>query len=107
MAKNIIIPLGGLGNRFHEAFYNLPKPLVKVYGKSIIEWVIDRIDTSNVKHIIIPYHKKLLNYNFESYLKRTYPTHDFFSTVYVKILKEQQKQYIKYYLNIKNNIKNI
>lgn len=78
MTKNIIIPLGGLGNRFHEAYYDSPKPLVKVYGKSIIEWVIDSIDITNVNHIIIPYHKILLNYNFESYLKKTYPNHNFF-----------------------------
>lgn len=110
MAKNIIIPLGGLGNRFQEAFYNLPKPLVKVYGKSIIEWVIDSIDTENINHIIIPYHKKLLNYNFESYLKKTYPAHNFFfycicqntkgaaETIYHVLLEYQKhhKQFLKY-----------
>ena len=110
MTKNIIIPLGGLGNRFHEAYYNLPKPLVKVYGKSIIEWVIDSIDINNINHIIIPYHKKLLNYNFESYLKKTYPNHNFFlycinqntkgaaETIYHVLLEYQNyyKDFLKY-----------
>ena len=110
MTKNIIIPLGGLGNRFHEAYYNLPKPLVKVYGKSIIEWVLDSINITDINHIIIPYHKKLLNYNFESTLKKKYPTHNFFfyciyqntkgaaETIYHVLIEYQKyyKEFLKY-----------
>ena len=78
MLRNIIIPLGGLGNRFQEAHYTFPKPLIKVYGKPIIEWVIDSINLEDINHIIIPYHRNLFNYNFESILKKKYPNINFF-----------------------------
>lgn len=78
MSKNIIIPLGGLGNRFQEAHYTFPKPLIKVYGKPIIEWVIDSINLEDINHLIIPYHRNLFDYNFESSLKKKYPNINFF-----------------------------
>jgi bifunctional N-acetylglucosamine-1-phosphate-uridyltransferase/glucosamine-1-phosphate-acetyltransferase GlmU-like protein len=37
----IIIPMSGLGKRFIEAGYNVPKPLITVDGKYIIEHVIN------------------------------------------------------------------
>jgi NDP-sugar pyrophosphorylase family protein len=33
---NIIIPLGGKGDRFKKASYNLPKPLIKIFDKEMI-----------------------------------------------------------------------
>ena len=37
----IIIPMSGFGERFRKAGYNVPKPLIKVDEKTIIEHVID------------------------------------------------------------------
>ena len=37
---HIIIPMSGMGNRFIEAGYTKPKPLIEIDGKSIIEHVI-------------------------------------------------------------------
>ena len=74
---NIVIPLGGLGKRFFDANYNSPKPLIKVLGKSIINWVIDCIPLNNLNHIIIPYNKILSNYNFEKKLTNEYPNINF------------------------------
>lgn len=37
----IVIPMSGLGNRFIQAGYEDPKPLIKVDGKSIIEYVTE------------------------------------------------------------------
>jgi NDP-sugar pyrophosphorylase family protein len=37
----IVIPLSGEGRRFLNAGYLDPKPLIKVHGKSIIEYVVD------------------------------------------------------------------
>ena len=33
---NIIIPLGGKGERFKNEGYKLPKPLIKIFDKEII-----------------------------------------------------------------------
>jgi NDP-sugar pyrophosphorylase family protein len=37
----IIIPMSGLGKRFQDAGYKDIKPLIKVHGKPIIEWVVE------------------------------------------------------------------
>ena len=37
----IVIPMTGLGKRFVEAGYKDLKPLIKVHGKPIIEWVVE------------------------------------------------------------------
>jgi NDP-sugar pyrophosphorylase family protein len=37
----IIIPMSGLGKRFQDAGYKEIKPLIKVNGKPIIEWVVN------------------------------------------------------------------
>lgn len=38
---HIIIPMSGIGNRFIEAGYSVPKPLIVIDGKPIIEHVCD------------------------------------------------------------------
>lgn len=37
----IIIPMSGLGSRFASAGYQDIKPLIKVHGKPIIQWVVE------------------------------------------------------------------
>ena len=36
---HIVIPMSGMGNRFVRKGYNVPKPLINVDGKPIIEHV--------------------------------------------------------------------
>lgn len=40
---NIVIPMAGRGSRFADAGYNLPKPLINVNGKPMIELVIHNL----------------------------------------------------------------
>lgn len=40
---NIVIPMAGRGSRFAEAGYIEPKPLIPVFGKPMIELVIDNL----------------------------------------------------------------
>lgn len=41
---NIVIPMAGLGSRFLDSGITIPKPLIKVNGKSLIEHSIETID---------------------------------------------------------------
>lgn len=100
---NIIIPLGGLGKRFNDANYTFPKPLIKVLGKCIINWVIDCIPLENVETILIPYNKILSNYNFESKLKKEYPTIHF---NFYKLEKETRGATETVLLSIDHYVKN-
>lgn len=40
---NIVVPMAGRGSRFANAGYKLPKPLVDVSGRPMIEWVVKNI----------------------------------------------------------------
>jgi beta-phosphoglucomutase-like phosphatase (HAD superfamily)/choline kinase len=70
---NIIIPLCGIGKRFYDAGYELPKPLIDVMGKKMIARVLDSIDLSLDDSIFIIYHTSLEEYGFSTYIKTQYP----------------------------------
>ena len=70
---NVIIPLGGLGKRFAEEGFIQPKPLVKVLGRSIIDWVLRNLDLSDEDMLYLIYHKSLEKVNFESVLRNEFP----------------------------------
>lgn len=73
MKMNIVIPMAGLGSRFANAGYNLPKPLIDVDGTPMIERVLNNIDIFNASYILViqdsQYYENLIF--FES-LKKKY-----------------------------------
>ena len=69
---NIIIPLGGLGQRFITENYNRPKPLINVLGKTMIEHVIDNLVLDENDNMLLVYNEFLENYNFSSIIKNKY-----------------------------------
>jgi len=70
---NIIIPIGGVGQRFKDEGYDMPKPLVNVLGKPMIYKVIENINISPEDNIHIVYHNHLKEYNFETLIKFYFP----------------------------------
>jgi NDP-sugar pyrophosphorylase family protein len=40
---NILIPMAGLGSRFADKGYSLPKPLIKFLGKPMIQHVVESL----------------------------------------------------------------
>lgn len=49
----LVIPMAGQGKRFREEGYDLPKPLIDVNGKTMIERVVRNLGLSESKHIFI------------------------------------------------------
>jgi NDP-sugar pyrophosphorylase family protein len=43
MKPNVVIPMAGLGSRFTESGYTLPKPLIRIFGKPMIQLVVDSL----------------------------------------------------------------
>lgn len=43
MKPNVVIPMAGLGSRFTESGYTLPKPLIRIFGKPMIKLVVDSL----------------------------------------------------------------
>jgi len=40
---NIVIPMAGRGSRFADAGYKMPKPLIAIHGRPMIEWVVENL----------------------------------------------------------------
>jgi NDP-sugar pyrophosphorylase family protein len=68
----IIIPMSGLGKRFQEAGYTDIKPLIKVHGRPIIEWVCSMFPGDN-EFVFICRDEHLANTPLESELRRIKP----------------------------------
>ena len=49
---NIVVPMAGLGSRFANAGYSVPKPLIDVRGRAMIELVIDNLTPSQPHRFI-------------------------------------------------------
>lgn len=69
---HIIVPMSGIGNRFIEAGYPMPKPLIEVEGKPIIEHVVHLFPNES-KFTFICNSKHLNETNMRAILKRICP----------------------------------
>jgi capsule biosynthesis phosphatase len=70
---NIVIPIGGIGQRFKDEGYLMPKPLINVLGKPMIYRVIDNLNLNEDDNIYIIYNNQLKEYNFEDLIKFYFP----------------------------------
>ena len=70
---NIIIPIGGVGQRFKDEGYDLPKPLISALGKPMIYQVINSLNLTNNDVIYVVYHNHLKEFNFETLIKFYFP----------------------------------
>lgn len=73
----VLIPLGGIGERFKLNGYTKPKAFIKLFGKQILYYLIDNLNLSNVDFVCIPYNFEYSRYNFEDVLKHDYPNINF------------------------------
>ena len=72
---NIIIPLGGKGERFAKEGYTKPKALIDVFEKTMIETVIDNLNIQKDDKLFIIYNPYLdeNDFEFSKYIKLKYP----------------------------------
>lgn len=105
MKVNIIIPIGGIGERFKKEGYLFPKPLIKILGKEVIFWLIDNLNHELIDSIIIPYNNELLQYNFEDQLRKKYPKLQFLFFILEKQTEGAAETLLKQieYLEYNNN----
>lgn len=69
----VIIPMAGTGNRFVEAGYKDPKPLIEVNGKRIIQYICEMFDLENDDIIFVCNDYHLKHTNMRSILKSIVP----------------------------------
>lgn len=71
---NIVIPMAGRGNRFAQAGYERPKPLIDVFGHPMIEYVTRNITPKcDHKFIYICQEEHLVKYGLADELNRMSP----------------------------------
>ena len=67
----VIIPLAGKGTRLRPHTHLVPKPLIKVAGRPVMDWVMDRLEGLDVEELIfITGH---LKDQVEAYARKRYP----------------------------------
>ena len=79
---NIIIPLGGKGERFAKEGYSQPKPIIKILHKEMIFYVLDNLELQSDDKIFIIYFSDLDRYNFKDIISAKYPDIHFIPLYY-------------------------
>lgn len=72
LKPTILIPMAGLGSRFADKGYALPKPLIDVNGKPMIERVVESLNIAG-NYVFIVQEKHLNTYGLESMLNKIAP----------------------------------
>ena len=73
----ILIPLGGIGERFKNDGYTLPKALISVNNKPIIFHLLDNLYfkyINNIEFVYIPYNNEYVKHELENILIERYPS---------------------------------
>ena len=71
---NIVIPMAGRGSRFAKEGYALPKPLIDVHGRPMIEYVTKNITPKQAhRFIYLCLQEHLDKYDLENMLKKISP----------------------------------
>lgn len=71
---NIVIPMAGRGSRFANAGYELPKPLIEIHGRPMIEYVVKNIQPmEECRFIFICLQEHLEKYNLQDKLEKIAP----------------------------------
>ena len=70
----IVIPMSGFGKRFKKAGYTIPKPLIKIDGKPIIQHIVEMFPgESNFTFICNKEHLNLIKYRMKETLNKIAP----------------------------------
>ena len=82
---NVIIPIGGKGERFKNKGHIVPKPLIEVFEKEMILHVLDNLTLEKEDRVFIIYYMGNLNeFNFETIANKSKHT----SIHFIKIDKQ-------------------
>lgn len=68
----VLIPMAGSGLRFKEQGYALPKPLIDVKGKPMIQWVVENLNI-DANFVFVLQREHYEKYNLKAYLNLLVP----------------------------------
>ncbi|KAI8909129.1 nucleotidyl transferase [Gorgonomyces haynaldii] len=70
---NVLIPMAGAGSRFAKAGYKDPKPLIPVFGKPMIQTVINNMNIKDAHYIFVVQEKHAEEYGLDKLLPEFAP----------------------------------
>ena len=71
---NIVIPMAGRGKRFQDQSYRLPKPLLPVGGKLMVQVAVDNVcPETDFRLIFLCLKEHVDDFQIDAWLRRTYP----------------------------------
>lgn len=72
---NLIMPMGGGGTRFGKQGFNIPKPLITIYGKPFFFWATQSItkfiEVESITFVVLKEH--IEKYNLDVEIRKYYP----------------------------------
>ena len=66
---NLLLPIAGKAQRFLDAGYTMPKPLIMSQSKHIIDWSMDSIDTKDCNIIFAVRLEHINNFSIDDILR--------------------------------------
>jgi RpiB/LacA/LacB family sugar-phosphate isomerase len=69
---NLLLPIAGKAQRFIDAGYTMPKPLIMAQDKQIIDWSMSSIDTSECNIIFVVRKEHINNFSIDDILKNKF-----------------------------------
>lgn len=69
---NLLLPIAGKAQRFIDAGYMMPKPLILARNKHVIDWALESVDTSECNLIFIVRLDHIYNFSIDKILKQKF-----------------------------------
>ena len=69
---NLLLPIAGKAQRFIDAGYTMPKPLILARNKHVIDWALESIDTSDCNLIFLVRVDHIYNFSIDKILKQKF-----------------------------------
>lgn len=69
---NVLVPMAGLGSRFQQAGYTVPKQLINIKDKQLIDISLACLDTTNCNLIFIIRDDHIYNFRMDEILKQKF-----------------------------------
>jgi RpiB/LacA/LacB family sugar-phosphate isomerase len=73
---NLLLPIAGIAKRFMDEGYLLPKPLIKVKKKTIIEWALSSINLTDANIFFILNKQHVFKHNLDKKLKKIFKEYE-------------------------------
>lgn len=72
----VVMPMAGRGRRFIDQGIAVPKPLIKLAGHPIVEWIVKTLDIPDARFVFIVRKEHVESHGIDQLLKRLVPGAD-------------------------------